>query len=124
MKMSRADLVETFSYLVSTLKERHPELAYLHLTEPRVAGGGDQTPVEGDDLEFLVSLLVPFRRRRTDSAAQHKIWAPKTVIIAGGYTPESAKQEAERRPNVLVGFGRHFISNVSAPAHTLNETRP
>ena len=57
MKMARHDIIETFSYLVSALKKAHPDLAYLHLTEPRVAGGGDQTLVEGDDLEFIVRLI-------------------------------------------------------------------
>ncbi|KAL8281086.1 hypothetical protein RQP46_006444 [Phenoliferia psychrophenolica] len=98
MKMERGDLVETFSYLVNQLKAQHPSLAYLHLTEPRVAGGGDQTPVEGDDLEFL-----------------HKIWSPKVMIVAGGFTPESGIQEAEKRPNVAVAYGRMFISNPDLP---------
>jgi NADPH2 dehydrogenase len=36
------------------------------------------------------------------------------MIVAGSYTPETARSEAEARPNALIGFGRHFIANVSA----------
>jgi 2,4-dienoyl-CoA reductase-like NADH-dependent reductase (Old Yellow Enzyme family) len=35
------------------------------------------------------------------------------MIVAGSYTPETARSEAEARPNALIGFGRHFIANVS-----------
>ncbi|KAK4705620.1 NADPH2 dehydrogenase, partial [Phenoliferia sp. Uapishka_3] len=98
MKMARPDILETFSYLVSTLKAQHPSLAYVHLTEPRVAGGGDQTPVEGDDLDFL-----------------HKIWSPRTVIVAGGFTAESSRKEATKRPNACIAIGRMFISNPDLP---------
>lgn len=47
MGMPRADIIETFGSLVSTLKSSYPTLAYIHLTEPRVGGGNDQTPSEG-----------------------------------------------------------------------------
>jgi hypothetical protein len=35
------------------------------------------------------------------------------MIVAGSYTPETARSEAAARPNALIGFGRHFIANVS-----------
>lgn len=35
------------------------------------------------------------------------------MIVAGSYTSETARSEAEARPNALIGFGRHFIANVS-----------
>lgn len=35
------------------------------------------------------------------------------MIVAGSYTPETARSEAAARPNALIGFGRHFIANMS-----------
>jgi NADPH2 dehydrogenase len=58
MRMSDPDIIETFTYLASELKNRHPNMAYLHAGEPRVGGGNDLVAAEGDSLEFLVSLIV------------------------------------------------------------------
>lgn len=55
MRMSDPDIIETFTYLVTELKKRHPNMAYLHAGEPRVGGGNDLVAAEGDSLEFLVS---------------------------------------------------------------------
>ena len=38
----------TFSYIVSELARRHPNLAFLHLVEPRVDGNVDRSPIEGE----------------------------------------------------------------------------
>ena len=58
MRMSDPDIIETFTYLVTELKNRHPNMAYLHAGEPRVGGGNDLVAAEGDSLEFLVSHIV------------------------------------------------------------------
>jgi len=58
MRMSDPDIIETFTYLVTELKNRHPNMAYLHAGEPRVGGGNDLVAAEGDSLEFLVSRIV------------------------------------------------------------------
>jgi len=58
MRMSDPDIIETFTYLATELKNRHPNMAYLHAGEPRVGGGNDLIAAEGDSLEFLVSLIV------------------------------------------------------------------
>jgi hypothetical protein len=55
MRMSDPDIIETFTYLVTELKNGHPNMAYLHAGEPRVGGGNDLVAAEGDSLEFLVS---------------------------------------------------------------------
>lgn len=52
--MSEKNLVETFSYLVRSLKKDHPDLAYLHVTQPRVAGGFSQDAEAGESLDFVV----------------------------------------------------------------------
>lgn len=99
--MRMVDPIPQFSYLVQTLAERHPDLAYIHVTEAR----GARTP-EGqylpapENLEFL-----------------RKIWSPRPFIACGGYTPETAIEAAEEAQNngenFFVAFARHFLANVS-----------
>lgn len=56
-----------------------------------------------------------FRRWLLTSArAQLDIWAPNPVLLAGAYTAQSALADAEKYPNAVIAFGRHFISNVSS----------
>ncbi len=42
--MRMKDPIPTFSYFVNQLVERHPNLAYIHVTEARVAGSDDREP--------------------------------------------------------------------------------
>lgn len=58
MRMADPDIIETFTYLVTELKNRHPNMAYLHAGEPRVGGGNDLVAAEGDSLEFLVNHIT------------------------------------------------------------------
>lgn len=58
MRMADPDIIETFTYLVTELKNRNPNMAYLHAGEPRVGGGNDLVAAEGDSLEFLVSHIT------------------------------------------------------------------
>ncbi len=92
--MDRASTTETFSYITSQLKARHPQLAYLHLVEPRADGVKDVTPGEGEALDFLAQL-----------------WAPKPLLVAGGHKREDAQKSAEKYENSVAVFGRYFISN-------------
>ena len=93
--MGMADPVPQFSKLIEDLRDRFPGLAYLHLVEPRIneAHHREEHQVGSNDV---------FRR----------IWAPRPLILAGGFTRDSAIQRAEEQ-DVLIAFGRHFISNVS-----------
>jgi len=90
---------ETFSYVVSVIKEKYPQLAYVHLIEPRTSGDNDAKksarPLEQESNEFI-----------------RRIWQPLPLIVAGGYQPETAKRTVEEKDG-LVAFGRSFISNVS-----------
>ena len=90
----------TFAYFVSQAKERFPDLAYLHATEPRVIGPEDH---ECGDLESNESL--------------RGIWGDKTFIASGGYTPQNAVETANTLGG-LIAFGRHYISNVGFPVST------
>lgn len=110
--MSQAETRSTFSYFASQLKAAHPSLAYLHLTTSRVGGGSDQVGGQDETLDFLVRslalLLDPSLTTR-----QYDIWSPKPILIAGTFTADEAKAEAEKKKNVVVAYGRYFISNVS-----------
>ena len=86
--MRMEDPIPTFSYFVRQLKERQPELAYLHAIE-----GTEPT----DSLDFI-----------------RDIWSSdgKGILLsAGGHSRESALRTAEKGD--LAVFGRWFISNVS-----------
>ncbi|KAF4832287.1 Chanoclavine-I aldehyde reductase fgaOx3 [Colletotrichum tropicale] len=77
------------------------DLAYLHLIESRVNGNVDCDSSE--PLDFAINA-----------------WdAHKPVILAGGYTPESARQVTEhwasQKRDILVAFGRSYISTPDLP---------
>ncbi|KAK9238867.1 hypothetical protein V1525DRAFT_340639 [Lipomyces kononenkoae] len=91
--MGMTDPYPQFSYIVSKLQEKHPNLAYIHMVEPRVSGGTDRDPDANESTE-------PY----------HKLWKG-TWIAAGGFTAETAKKYAAEHENSLVAFGRYFISN-------------
>jgi NADPH2 dehydrogenase len=135
MNSTPADPLPTYEYLVAQLKTRYPELAYIHVVEPRIKGDVDQpnheyaavaastasksasTPSElGNALEAL-SLNEPASSPKPTHTAPSNdslraLWAPKLFISAGGYTRETALVAAERG-NELVAFGRRFLANVS-----------
>ncbi|KAL8921117.1 MAG: hypothetical protein Q9208_005870 [Pyrenodesmia sp. 3 TL-2023] len=96
--MGMADPIPQFSHLIGQLKEH--KLAYLHLVESRVRGDSD---VKGTEkIDFAID-----------------IWDNTSpVLIAGGFTPDRAKRVVEEEylgRDVLVVFGRHFISNPDLP---------
>ena len=96
-EMRMADPVPQFTHLIKGLGSL--DLAYLHLIEARVNGN-----VDGDD------------REPPDSAIN--AWDPsKPVILAGGYTAESARQVTQDwgGRDIMVAFGRHYISTPDLP---------
>ncbi|KAK0433459.1 hypothetical protein EV421DRAFT_1997442 [Armillaria borealis] len=84
----------TFAHLVSQIKSQHPDLAYLHIIEPRIFGNFDRETVGADEENDFI----------------REIWAPKTLIAAGGYNRQTAMEAADKT-NDLIAFGRHFVSN-------------
>jgi NADPH2 dehydrogenase len=86
----------TFSYLASQLKSRHPNLAYLHVIEPRIAADSDASAPDHASNDFL-----------------REIWAPKVLISAGGYTTQTALDTAGKNERELIAMGRSFLANVS-----------
>ncbi|KAH7109892.1 hypothetical protein B0J11DRAFT_601432, partial [Dendryphion nanum] len=73
-------------------------LAYLHLVESRIAGNADVEVT--DELQFA-----------------YDIWTGP-FLIAGGFRPDSAHQlvdEEQKNKNIVVMFGRYFISTPDLP---------
>jgi NADPH2 dehydrogenase len=112
MRMPADDIKATFSAYVKAIKERHPDLAYLHVVQSRIAGNADvQSNDQEDTLNFLVRLIYRGRTRAYINT-QHDIWQPKPFFIAGGLDRSSAIETASEFAGSGVMFGRHFISNV------------
>ena len=53
MRMPDPGPVETFSHLVRSIRDTHPNLAFIHVPEPRVAGATDREPSENESNDFL-----------------------------------------------------------------------
>lgn len=84
-----------FTYILSELKRRADQgkqLAYIHIVEPRVAGYTDLKQFVGNN--DWVRL----------------IW-DGPLIRAGGYTKELAEEHVAKDDNLLIAFGRYYISN-------------
>ncbi|KAF7798994.1 hypothetical protein EIP86_010223 [Pleurotus ostreatoroseus] len=95
--MRMEDPKPAFAYLVNKISEQHPNLAYLHLVEPRVEGNMDRPVGPGESNDFL-----------------RDIWAPRPFISAGGFTRDLALEHADKTGD-LVAFGRSYIPNPDLP---------
>ncbi|GAA5872952.1 hypothetical protein JCM8547_003273 [Rhodosporidiobolus lusitaniae] len=94
MKMELKDIKETFSYVVEQLRLRHPDLAYIHCVESRIAGNQTVEADKEETLDFIRDL-----------------WAPRPFLVAGGFTDENGAEIAEKYENTVIVYGRYFISN-------------
>ncbi|KAH9945561.1 hypothetical protein B0H21DRAFT_433960 [Amylocystis lapponica] len=101
--MRMDDPIPTFSHFVTRLAELHPDLAYLHVVDPRVTGDWDNLVVNEEDSNDFI----------------RKIWAPRPLISAGGFTREKAIASAEETGD-LIAFGRLYISNPDLPLRLRN----
>lgn len=52
---STEEIRSTFSYFVKELRDRHPDLAYIHAVESRVSGGSIVEADRDENLDFIVS---------------------------------------------------------------------
>ncbi|KAG6919055.1 hypothetical protein DXG01_009308 [Tephrocybe rancida] len=95
--MGMSDPVPQFSHLVTSLRDAHPSLAYIHVVEPRINGNTDREHEAHESNDFL-----------------RAIWGERPYISAGGHTAESAVRAAERSTE-LVAFGRYYTSNPDLP---------
>ncbi|KAK8857208.1 NADH:flavin oxidoreductase/NADH oxidase family protein-like protein [Apiospora arundinis] len=91
--MKMADPIPQFTDLI--YKAKHLDLAYLHLVESRIAGADDAESA-GEGLDFA-----------------YEIW-DRPILVAGGYQAANAQKlvdEEHPDKDIVVGFGRYFISN-------------
>ncbi|KAJ7058349.1 hypothetical protein C8F01DRAFT_1147949 [Mycena amicta] len=114
--MGMEDPIPQFSHTISALASTYqdPPLAYLHLVEPRVHGTVTRDPNEIGKHESN----LPFR----------KIWrgSGRVMILAGAFTKEIAQstlqgEEEEEGEQLLIAFGRWYISNPDLPARLKND---
>ncbi|KAJ7439956.1 NADH:flavin oxidoreductase/NADH oxidase [Mycena latifolia] len=92
----------TYAHLVTQLRERYPDFAYLHIVEPRADGAETVEVKEGYSNDFI-----------------REIWGDRPLISAGGYTRETALAVAEEKGD-LVAFARPYISNPDLPYRLLH----
>jgi len=92
--MRMEDPIPTFTYLVTQLRERHPNLAYIHLVEPWI-NGTETIESTSESNDFI-----------------REIWSPRPIISAGAYDSVEKVVKAANRGE-LIAIGRYFISNVS-----------
>ncbi|KXN89084.1 putative inactive dehydrogenase EasA [Leucoagaricus sp. SymC.cos] len=101
--MGMDDPVPQFSHFVSTLKREFPDLAYIHVVEPRVSGDRDnKTPLQG---------------RQATNDFLRDIWFSRPFISAGGYDRQEAIRQANARENELIAFGKIFLANIVHAVH-------
>ncbi|KAJ7359102.1 hypothetical protein DFH08DRAFT_642095, partial [Mycena albidolilacea] len=85
-----------YTHLVTQLRDRYPELAYLHVVKPRVDGSETLDVIkDGYSNDFI-----------------RDIWGDRRLISAGVYTRETAIAAAEEKGD-LIAFARPYIANVS-----------
>ncbi|KAF7304144.1 Oxidored-FMN domain-containing protein [Mycena indigotica] len=98
------DPIPTYTYLVTQLRDRFPDLAYLAVVEPRFDGAQDVAFVpEGSSNDFI-----------------RAIWDRRPLISGGGSTRATAIQAADDKGD-LVAFSRLFISNPDLPFRLLHD---
>jgi NADPH2 dehydrogenase len=86
----------TFAYLLEQLKPIG--LAFLHLIEARIQGNDDSDCGGQKSVDWMV--------REWENVSP--------ILIAGGFSPESAKQSVEEKYkdfDVVIVFGRYFVTN-------------
>ena len=99
--MRMKDPLPTFSHLVSEIKKRWSDLAYIHVIEPR------QNELITELQPGVVDVDISGSNDRL-----REIWAPRPYISCGGYDRASGITTAEEKGDIIA-YGRPFIANVS-----------
>jgi NADPH2 dehydrogenase len=95
------DRIPQFTHIISQLKTLN--LAYLHLVESRISG------------DVGNGVYDPSQSRNDPLIREWGTEQP--IMLAGGFTPETAAQIAEQyaQYKVLIAFGRYYISTPDLP---------
>lgn len=99
--MGMKDPLPTFACLVSHLRKNHPNLAYIHVIEPRVDGAGTDISDIGDRSNDFIRNIW----ESGDGPGQRRL------VSAGGYNRALGIERADSKGD-LIAYGRLFISNV------------
>ncbi|KAJ7760137.1 NADH:flavin oxidoreductase/NADH oxidase [Mycena maculata] len=102
LDMKFDDPKPTYAHLISQLRERYPDIAYLHVVEPRTDGHQTVEIREGASNDFI-----------------RELWCDRRLISAGGYTRETAIEVADQKGD-LIAFARSYIANPDLPYRLLN----
>ncbi|KAM6501828.1 hypothetical protein JOM56_001805 [Amanita muscaria] len=105
--MGMKDPIPQYTHFVSELKKKHPDLAYVHVIEPRIDGGSDRTTTSESGAIETNQFL-------------RDICSSLPIISAGGYTRGKAIAASDAT-GCLVAFGRLFISNPFLPIRLKND---
>jgi NADPH2 dehydrogenase len=98
----KTDTVELYSYIIDELKKMKAKFAYLSLVE----AVGDPASLIFNAKGVNQGMTLDFILESWNNLSP--------VLVAGGYTPQSAAQAVEehyQKWDVLIGFGRHFLAN-------------
>lgn len=95
------DPIPTFSHLINALTTAYPQLAYIHVVEPRVDGPNtrEYEVPEHESNDFIREII-------RQNGCETKL------ISAGAYTRESGMEAADTKGD-LIAYGRLYLSNVS-----------
>jgi NADPH2 dehydrogenase len=104
--MKEKDPLKTFVPLVERVLEDFPNLAYIHLVEARIAGGGDSKNFTDEES------LDPFRKV---IEAHNQGTKSNVALIVAGVPVENALSHSKRYPNEILAIGRYFIANPDLP---------
>ncbi|QBR01997.1 alkene reductase [Paraburkholderia pallida] len=99
MGMGDATPEATFGHIAGRLNDW--ELAYLHLVEPAIVG-----TVKDEQFDPRWDAIIELMRREFKGV----------LMLAGGYTLESATQALDSGRADLIAFGRPFLANPDLPA--------
>lgn len=94
--ISDSNAEELFTFVVKSLNPFG--LGYLHLVEPRVSGGGNESDYKGEAITGILREIFN-----------------GTMISAGGYDRESGNQAIEKGIADLIAYGRQAIANPDLP---------
>jgi len=99
--MGMPDPIPTFTEVVTRIRDRHPDFAYIHVLEPPASDHSSAT-------------------QKTSSQFLRDIWGDRPYIANTDFGRDSAIETVEKEGG-LVSFARHFISNVCIMVHYLLE---
>ncbi|KAF8256354.1 hypothetical protein EI94DRAFT_1837563 [Lactarius quietus] len=98
--MGMKDPLPTFTTFIERIREEHPNLAYIHVIEPRVNN-------------FAIVAVTDENRAQSNEVLR-KVWGDRPFIAAGGMGLATAIDMVEKYGG-LIAFGRHFIANPDLP---------